>query len=247
MFAAFDTNGDGHIDFTEILVGLSVLLGGTFEEKLDLLFAAFDVDHSETMDCEELAKMVVFLNDSIASDLASATVVAQNLIVKFDTEAGADGAAASGHRDYALNRSEFKAMVQANRWVLGNNWANQTQASGFAKKKQQQQQQGNNRGGGGGGNYQEGGFGTCRNCGKPGHKAKDCASKPSAGKGGGGGGGKGKGGGGGKGAFGNKGGGGGASCANCGRAGHTAAKCFRPGGGAAHGGGGDGGGGGSGW
>jgi len=180
MFAAFDTNGDGRIDFTEILVGLSVLLGGDLDEKLDLLFTAFDGDRSETMDSEELARMIQFLNDSV-TDVSSARNMAQNLITKHDTEAGAEGAAAVGFQDFALNRTEFTSMVKANRWVLGNNWSNTSHSNnGFKGGGNGGKSGKGGKGGGGkggGGNGGGGGFRqqmTCNNCGKQGHTQVKC-------------------------------------------------------------------------
>lgn len=37
IFKAFDTNGDGQIDFRELMVGLSILTRGSIQEKIECI------------------------------------------------------------------------------------------------------------------------------------------------------------------------------------------------------------------
>lgn len=46
LFHSFDKNKDGSLSFHEIAVGLSVLLGGSFDDRLVLAFRSYDLDNN---------------------------------------------------------------------------------------------------------------------------------------------------------------------------------------------------------
>ena len=41
LFELFDTNGDGSVDFAELMAGISVLCGGTRDQKVETAFSLF--------------------------------------------------------------------------------------------------------------------------------------------------------------------------------------------------------------
>jgi Ca2+-binding EF-hand superfamily protein len=41
LFQLFDTNGDGAVDFAELMAGVSVLCGGTRDQKVETAFSLF--------------------------------------------------------------------------------------------------------------------------------------------------------------------------------------------------------------
>merc|ERR1712137_117145 len=54
VFQALDTNHDNQISVGELIFGLSILSNGTYQEKAQLLFAAFDEDGNGFLTREEL-------------------------------------------------------------------------------------------------------------------------------------------------------------------------------------------------
>jgi len=57
LFHMLDINGDGVVDLSEFVCGLSVLCKGTPEEKLKLSFKAYDLDGSGYISKSELSEM----------------------------------------------------------------------------------------------------------------------------------------------------------------------------------------------
>jgi len=57
IFRFFDQDGNGTIDFSELVCGLSVLCKGTPEEKIEYAFYGYDLDGDGYIDREELYKM----------------------------------------------------------------------------------------------------------------------------------------------------------------------------------------------
>jgi Ca2+-binding EF-hand superfamily protein len=58
MFKAFDTNSDNLIDFKELVYGLSILLRGTVEEKLQLCFKVFDLTAAGSVNYQTMTEML---------------------------------------------------------------------------------------------------------------------------------------------------------------------------------------------
>ena len=54
IFAIFDKDGNGHLDFNEFLKATDMTSNGTVEEKLRWNFKAYDKDRSGTLEKEEL-------------------------------------------------------------------------------------------------------------------------------------------------------------------------------------------------
>ncbi|XP_071398203.1 guanylyl cyclase-activating protein 1 [Centroberyx affinis] len=58
MFATFDMNDDGFIDFMEYVAALSLVLKGGVQQKLRWYFKLYDVDGSGCIDREELLLII---------------------------------------------------------------------------------------------------------------------------------------------------------------------------------------------
>ncbi|GAB9463592.1 Recoverin family protein [Globisporangium polare] len=56
LFTIFDTDGNGIVDFCELSSGLSVLCGGTREEKVRSAFALYDLNQDGFISLEEMAQ-----------------------------------------------------------------------------------------------------------------------------------------------------------------------------------------------
>ncbi|TYZ60306.1 hypothetical protein PybrP1_010825 [[Pythium] brassicae (nom. inval.)] len=56
LFTIFDADGNGVVDFCELSSGLSVLCGGTREEKVRSAFALYDMNHDGFISLEEMAQ-----------------------------------------------------------------------------------------------------------------------------------------------------------------------------------------------
>jgi len=57
LFHLLDINGDGTVDLSEFVCGLSMLCKGSVEEKLELSFKAYDLDGNGFISKDELALM----------------------------------------------------------------------------------------------------------------------------------------------------------------------------------------------
>ena len=60
LFKSFDTKCRGYINFTEFLKGLGTYCKCTEEEKVELLFDLYDMDHDGFIQKKELIAMVQF-------------------------------------------------------------------------------------------------------------------------------------------------------------------------------------------
>lgn len=58
LFGVFDTNGDGRVDYSELVSGLTVLCGGERAGKVEAAFALYDYDNNGYIEFEE---MVLYL------------------------------------------------------------------------------------------------------------------------------------------------------------------------------------------
>ena len=59
LFPCFDRDGNGLLDFREVFVGMSILCGGTREERLEAAFTIMDADGSGRVSRRELEQFLV--------------------------------------------------------------------------------------------------------------------------------------------------------------------------------------------
>ncbi|EGC37264.1 hypothetical protein DICPUDRAFT_150187 [Dictyostelium purpureum] len=67
MFKAFDSDGNGNLDFKEFTTALYLMTKAPVEEKLGALFDIFDEDRSGTLSQKEVEKMVTVACHSAAA------------------------------------------------------------------------------------------------------------------------------------------------------------------------------------
>lgn len=114
-FSMFDRERTGRIDFRSFVVALSVLQRGTTDEKLRLLFDAFDIDGSGTLDRDEVyaiykASLAFGGSQQHASAAAEHEYLTQLVAQCF--------AAVDANNDGVLQFDEFKRAVEAHAIVL---------------------------------------------------------------------------------------------------------------------------------
>lgn len=61
VFAAFDENRDGHIDFKELCCGVSAACRGPNVERSKFCFKVFDVDRDGVLNVQEMSEMINIL------------------------------------------------------------------------------------------------------------------------------------------------------------------------------------------
>lgn len=113
LFALFDTNGDGSVDFAELGAGLSVLCAGTREDKVDAAFKLLDINGDGYISEEEmilyLSAMFRVLFDA-SPDTASAMGVDAHSLAEVTTRQAFEEADVDS--DGRLSREEFDAWYQ---------------------------------------------------------------------------------------------------------------------------------------
>ncbi|UJR33789.1 hypothetical protein I4U23_021215 [Adineta vaga] len=63
VFAAFDRDSNGKIDFTEFLCGYAITSLGTTRQKLDYVFALYDKDKNNSIDRKEMIRVISAMYD----------------------------------------------------------------------------------------------------------------------------------------------------------------------------------------
>eukprot|EP01128_Nolandella_sp_AFSM9_P010431 TRINITY_DN7206_c0_g1_i1.p1 TRINITY_DN7206_c0_g1~~TRINITY_DN7206_c0_g1_i1.p1 ORF type:complete len:1094 (+),score=255.51 TRINITY_DN7206_c0_g1_i1:127-3408(+) len=103
-FSAFDSNKNGQVDFREFVAGLSVLMKGTEEDRLGLMFRAFDLDGDNFLSPEEILhifRVSVLAHGSKVDDVELTKVV--NSLLN-DIDENSDG---------KISFDEFKKAIRS--------------------------------------------------------------------------------------------------------------------------------------
>jgi len=104
FFGLFDSNHDGRIDFREFVCGLSTVLKGTSEEKLDLMFKSFDIDNDGYLDKDDMYVIFKISLQSSDKDLKKNDI--HSLIRKYFPQLG---------KTVGISLQEFKDIVIENK------------------------------------------------------------------------------------------------------------------------------------
>lgn len=59
IFNGFDDDGNGTLSLTEIAIGFAKLMNGSTDDKLALMFQAYDTDRNNALDVDELTNMIM--------------------------------------------------------------------------------------------------------------------------------------------------------------------------------------------
>eukprot|EP01135_Chromosphaera_perkinsii_P004656 Nk52_evm5s293 gene=Nk52_evmTU5s293 len=89
IFKFFDQDGDGVINFLELVCGLSVLCKGSQEEKIEYAFKGYDLDNNGFISRHELYKMFkayFYLSMELVRDVVKA--LEEEMISNFDDDGG---------------------------------------------------------------------------------------------------------------------------------------------------------------
>jgi len=103
MFEIFDKNGDGMIDFRELVCGLSVLRQNEGEDALHFCFRVYDVDNSGTITRDELAAMLGAISFGETEMDMEKLALVEDIFTTMDL-----------NNDGHISFDEFKASIAAN-------------------------------------------------------------------------------------------------------------------------------------
>ena len=92
LYALFDANGDGLVDFTELATGLSVLCGGSRDDKANATFLLYDTDGDGVISLDEMTRYLssVF---TIMFSQSTSTIEVNELAIETATQALLDAGA----------------------------------------------------------------------------------------------------------------------------------------------------------
>lgn len=100
VFKVFDTDNSGFIDFTELMISISITSLGNVKNKIALAFLVYDIDKNGAIDEKEMTTLIQALFEllNFGADVRSWSSAdkAKEIMLKLDT-----------NRDSLLSRSEF--------------------------------------------------------------------------------------------------------------------------------------------
>ena len=95
VFRSFDKNKDGHIDFREFVIAISITSRGTLDQKLQWAFKVYDIDEDGYIDRKEMLEIVKAIlkmsrhnslsnNLSVSEDIATPEERVDDIIKQLD-------------------------------------------------------------------------------------------------------------------------------------------------------------------
>ena len=115
LYAQFDQNGDGVINFVEFCAGLAVLLKGTPMEKYQLCFEIYDVEKTGTINKKEMLQVFKAMNLALdcAADGGSRKSYSEAELQSFVDDVFKKGEEKAANKDEQLSFNEFLRAVKA--------------------------------------------------------------------------------------------------------------------------------------
>ncbi|KAG0042890.1 hypothetical protein BGZ83_012066, partial [Gryganskiella cystojenkinii] len=123
LFAAFDTNPNSKgVNFKEFIEGLSVFMKGTPDEKLELSFKLYDVDHAGYITRPGLEKAMTQLHSVVAGSTQDETHQIQELVKRIFDDLDVNNDGKLSLEEYKLNSMKEPLIID----FLGQFLADQT-------------------------------------------------------------------------------------------------------------------------
>jgi len=116
LFAALDINGDNYLDYSELASGISVLCGGTKDEKVEAAFALFDLNGDGHITLEE---MITYLSAMFSIIFFVSPETKDNVDV--DARELAEATAQQAFADADLNDDGKLSLEEFNHWYMAVN------------------------------------------------------------------------------------------------------------------------------
>lgn len=101
LFDAFDENHNGSIDFREFIKGLSIILKGSTEEKMELSFKIYDTKHKGFLARKELEEFMIYMYTTLYPDDKEGEIKMKDMVKNLFEDLDVDG-------NEKLSISEYK-------------------------------------------------------------------------------------------------------------------------------------------
>ncbi|KAG0234037.1 hypothetical protein BGW41_001256 [Actinomortierella wolfii] len=112
LYSAFDTNPNKKgVDFKEFIEGLSVFMKGTPDEKLELSFKLYDIDHAGYITREGLERAMTQLHSVVATSGHDETHQIQELVRRIFDDLDVNGDGKLSLEEYKLNSMKEPMII----------------------------------------------------------------------------------------------------------------------------------------
>ncbi|KAF9162955.1 hypothetical protein DFQ26_003075 [Actinomortierella ambigua] len=112
LYSAFDTNPNKKgVEFKEFIEGLSVFMKGTPDEKLELSFKLYDIDHAGYITREGLERAMTQLHSVVATSGHDETHQIQELVRRIFDDLDVDGDGKLSLEEYKLNSMKEPMII----------------------------------------------------------------------------------------------------------------------------------------
>ncbi|KAJ2958409.1 hypothetical protein NQZ79_g6017 [Umbelopsis isabellina] len=123
LYAAFDVENSKHIGFREFVDGLSVFMKGTPEEKLELSFKLYDMDHDGYLTQAELERVMTQLSVTFSKE--DQTNEIRELITRMFEDVDVNGDGKLSLHEYKLSAMKEPLIVDFLEQFLANHHLSQ--------------------------------------------------------------------------------------------------------------------------